>query len=128
VRYRVHIVEDNAANRELLAEWLDAEGYEVQTSENLREAMAAAERVGPDAVLLDVDLGGEDGLEFAAWLRQRPKLLHVPVIAVTAHAMSSDRERILRAGCNAYVPKPVDFGQLREALHRWLGRSEKGSP
>jgi two-component system, sensor histidine kinase and response regulator len=71
-------------------------------------------------VLLDVKLGAQDGLELAAWIRRDPKLQGIPVIAVTAHAMMTDLERVLRAGCNACVSKPVDFRQLRNELDRWL--------
>jgi len=73
-------------------------------------------------VLLDVQLGADDGLSLAAWLRQQPALRDIPVIAVTAHAMVTERERILQAGCNACVSKPVDFKLLREHLERWLAR------
>lgn len=123
MKHRVHVVEDNLANRELLCDWLDTEGYEVFASTTLGEAMETARTRAPHIVLLDVELGSEDGLEFASWLRAQPTFQGVPVIAVTAHAMVADRERILRAGCNAYVPKPVDFRLLRETLCRWLDAS-----
>ena len=120
MKHRVHVVEDNLANRELLCDWLDAEGYEVFASTNLNEAFHIARQSAPQIVLLDVELGGEDGLSYESWLRDQPELRHIPVIAVTAHAMVTDRERILQAGCNAYIPKPVNFRELRETLERWL--------
>jgi len=123
--HRVLIVEDNAANLELLQEWLDAEGFEVQSATNLEEAYEAFKGAPPDAVLLDVKLGAQDGLELAAWIRGEPSFQAVPVIAVTAHAMLTDYERVMRAGCSACISKPVDFRQLREQLGRWLGAASK---
>src|SRR5713226_9495292 len=96
---RILVVEDNPLNRELLCEWLDAEGYEVVTAADLKTGFEAVEKEHPHAVLLDVQLGADDGLSLAAWLRQQPALRNIPVIAVTAHAMLTERERILQAGC-----------------------------
>lgn len=114
------IVEDNEANRELLSDWLEAAGFQVRSAENLEQAFAILDDHCPSAILLDVQLGREDGLTLAAWIRRHPQLRNVPVIAVTAHAMVTDRERVIRAGCNACVSKPIDFQQLREQLDRWL--------
>jgi len=71
-------------------------------------------------VLLDVQLGDQDGLSIASWIRHQPALAHTPVIAVTAHAMVTEQERIFQAGCNAYVPKPIDFKMLNKQLQQWL--------
>ncbi len=120
---RILVVEDNPLNRELLCEWLDAEGYEVVSAGDLKTGFEAVEKEHPHVVLLDVQLGADDGLSLAAWLRQQPALRDIPVIAVTAHAMVTERERILQAGCNACVSKPVDFNLLREQLQRWLARA-----
>jgi CheY-like chemotaxis protein len=120
MKRRILIVEDNLANRELLSDWLEVEDYEVLCAENLRQAQAAFDPQPPDAVLLDVQLGREDGLCLAKWVREQPRLHHLPVIAVTAHAMVTDRERVIQAGCNACVSKPIDFNRLREQLTQWL--------
>jgi two-component system, cell cycle response regulator DivK len=114
------IVEDNQANRELLSDWLEAEGFTVATAANLDEAFAALNSKPPCVVLLDVQLGREDGLTVAAWIRKQPNLRHIPVIAVTAHAMVTDQERVMRAGCSGCIPKPIDFKQLRAELQLWL--------
>jgi len=114
------VVEDNQPNRELLCDWLEARGFEVRTAENLEQALVALNAHFPCAVLLDVQLGREDGLTLAAWVRQHPDLRNIPVIAVTAHAMVTDHERVIRAGCSACISKPVDFKQLREQLQLWL--------
>jgi two-component system cell cycle response regulator DivK len=120
VTYRILVVEDNAMNRELLCDWLDAEGYEVQCATTLQEARHVCESGAPHAVLLDVQLGTEDGLQLARWLRERNSARHIPIIAVTALAMLADQQRILESGCDACVPKPVDFSRLREQLRLWL--------
>src|ERR1700691_5802218 len=114
------VVEDNAYSRELLCDWLALQGFTVDSATSLSEALAAVKRCAPAAVLLDVQLGAEDGLSVAAWLRLDKARQHIPVIAVTAHAMISEQERILKAGCNACISKPVDFRLLLEKLNRWL--------
>jgi CheY-like chemotaxis protein len=122
---RILVVEDNLPNSELLCDWLEAQGFQVLAAENLAQAFAFCEDHLPDAVLLDVKLGAEDGLSLARWIRQQPKLLHLPVLAVTAHAMVTDHERVMQAGCNACISKPVDFKLLREHLNRWLPLSAR---
>ncbi len=120
MKHRILVVEDNQPNRELLCDWLEAKGFEALAAENLEQAFAAIKNQPLHAVLLDVQLGPEDGLSFAAWLRREPNLKNIPVIAVTAHAMVTDQERVILAGCNACVPKPVDFQLLCEKLQQWL--------
>jgi len=120
VKHSILVVEDNPLNRELLCDWLEAEGYHVCSAETLSSAMASMEQCAPDTVLLDVQLGHEDGLSLAAWMRLQPKLCRIPVIAVTAHALVTEQYSFLRAGCNACVSKPIDFKILRQELERWL--------
>jgi CheY-like chemotaxis protein len=120
VKHRILVVEDNLPNRELLCDWLEAEGFEVLAAENLEQAFAALKNEPPHAVLLDVQLGDEDGLSLATRVRRDPKLHNIPVIAVTAHAMVTDQERVMQAGCHACVSKPIDFKLLGEQLRRWL--------
>jgi two-component system cell cycle response regulator DivK len=120
VKHSILVVEDNPLNRELLCDWLEMQGYEVVSAPNLQQAFAAVEKVPPHMVLLDIQLGADDGLTLAAWMRQQAVLQHIPVIAVTAHAMVVDQERILQAGCNACVAKPIDFQFLQDRLEQWL--------
>jgi two-component system cell cycle response regulator DivK len=120
VKRRILAVEDNDLSRELMCDWLETEGYDVISAANLEDAFAAVQSQPPDAILLDVQLGADDGLTLAAWIRQQPTLCHIPVIAVTAHAMVTEQERIFLVGCNAYVPKPVDLKLLSQQLERWL--------
>ena len=120
MKSRILVVEDNPLNSELLCDWLEARGYEVHSVENIAAAQASIESKAPDVVLLDVQLGDEDGLALAVWMRKQPTLGRVPVIAVTAHAMVIEQQRFLEAGCHACVSKPVDFQLLGEQLGYWL--------
>jgi CheY-like chemotaxis protein len=126
--HHILVIEDNDLNRELLCDWLAIEGYEVASAVDLQQAFDALHKVPPDAVLLDVQLGDQDGLSVASWIRQQPALCHIPVIAVTAHAMVTEQERIFQSGCNAYVPKPVDFKLLTRQLQQWLALPPAANP
>jgi CheY-like chemotaxis protein len=125
MRRRILVVEDNLANRELLCDWLEAEDFQVLAAENLEQGFAAFTDPPPQGVLLDIQLGSEDGLSLAKWIRREPRLRHIPVIAVTAHAMVTDQERVIQAGCNACISKPIDFKTLAQELERWLELSAK---
>jgi CheY-like chemotaxis protein len=114
------VVEDNPLNRELLRDWLEVEGYEVWSAADLQTSYEVFAKRIPDAVLLDINLGKDDGLDLIAWLRQKPEMREIPVIAVTAHALVAEQERILQAGCRACLSKPIDFKLLRVELDRWL--------
>jgi CheY-like chemotaxis protein len=122
---RILVVEDNLPNRELLCDWLEMEGFLPQAAENLTEAFAALEKEAPHMVLLDVQLAQEDGLTLAAAMRKVPVWNAIPVIAVTAHAMVTDQERVIQTGCNACVSKPIDFKVLRQQIDWWLKCSAK---
>lgn len=120
MRHSLLVVEDDPASSELLQLWLQAEGYDVRCAADIAASRAAIGQCPPDLVLLDIGLGAEDGLQLAAWIRQQPHTAAIPVIAVTAHAMVSERGRIFASGCNAFLAKPLDFEELRQALQDWL--------
>jgi two-component system cell cycle response regulator DivK len=120
LKHRILVVEDNPLNRELLCDWLETEGHDVLSAEDLSKAMHSIEDRPPHIVLLDVQLGDENGLELAAWMRKQQKLCSITVIAVTAHALVTEQSSFLQAGCNACVSKPINFRVLREELERWL--------
>ena len=90
------------------------------SAEDLKTAFAEIERHPPQIVLLDIQLGADDGLSLVAWLRKQERLRSIPVIAVTAQAMVLERKRVLMAGCSACISKPVDFKLLSDQLRRWL--------
>ena len=114
------VVEDNAVNAELLQDWLGLEGYEPYLASSLSAATGLLNELRPDAVLLDIQLGPENGLSLLPWMRQRSELRDVPVIAVTAQAAAGDHQQILQSGCDAIVSKPIDFRLLKEQLHLHL--------
>jgi CheY-like chemotaxis protein len=116
MNHRILVVEDNELNRELLCDWLEAEGFTPISATNLDEARGKFELEPPHAVLLDVQLGTEDGLSLAAWIRDNSEFRSLPVIAVTAHALVTDQQRVMSAGCNACVSKPIDFKLLSSHL------------
>ena len=123
----IAIVEDNADNRLLLQAILDGQ-YDLVEYENGVDALAGLAAALPDLVLLDISLPGMDGNEILARIRADTRLRKLPVIALTAHAMSGDREKYLAAGFNDYITKPiVDETILLGAIERWLHTSRTGS-
>ncbi len=120
MKHCILLVEDNQLNRELLRDWLEMEGYEVWSAADLKASYEVFAKRIPDAVLLDINLGAENGLDLVAWMRQKPDTREVPVIAVTAHALVREQEGILQAGCRACLSKPINFQGLREQLNHWL--------
>ena len=122
----IAIVEDNADNRLLLQAVLHGL-YELVEYENGIDALAGLAASLPDLVLLDISLPGMDGNEILARIRADDVLRKLPVIALTAHAMSGDREKYLAAGFNDYITKPiVDETILLTAIERWLASSRAG--
>ncbi len=123
----IAVVEDNADNRLLLQAILDGQ-YDLVEYENGVDALAGLAAALPDLVLLDISLPGMDGNEILARIRADTQLRRLPVIALTAHAMSGDREKYLAAGFNDYITKPiVDETILLAAIERWLHTSRTGS-
>jgi two-component system, cell cycle response regulator DivK len=116
----VVVVEDNADNR-LLLQALLGDRYRVVEFDNGMDALTGLTASLPDVVLLDISLPGMDGNEILARIRADERLRSLPVIALTAHAMTGDRERYLSAGFNDYITKPiVDETVLIDAIDRWL--------
>jgi CheY-like chemotaxis protein len=114
------VVEDNADNRLLLSAML-GQKYRIVEYENGPDALEGLARALPDLVLLDISLPGMDGNQILAEIRRDGRMRHLPVIALTAHAMAGDRERFLDAGFNDYITKPiVDESLLLRAIERWL--------
>jgi two-component system cell cycle response regulator DivK len=120
LKQSVLVVEDNPLNRELLCDWLELEGFEVWHAADLAASYMVFAKQVPRAVLLDIQLGAEDGLTLVAWMREKPEFREIPVIAVTAHALPAEHQRILQAGCNACLSKPIDFSLLGKQLNQCL--------
>lgn len=120
MRRCILVVEDNQLNCELLRDWLEVESYEVWCAADLKASYEVFSKRLLDVVLLDINLGKADGLDLLAWMRQNPETREIPVIAVTAHALVEEQQRIMNAGCRACLSKPIDFQLLRVELKRWL--------
>ena len=109
---KILVIEDNAANMKLTTVTLELAGYLVITAADAEAGIAQARAERPDVILMDVQLPGMDGLAATAVLRNDDATRSIPVIALTALAMSGDEERIRAAGCVAYVSKPVRYKEL----------------
>jgi CheY-like chemotaxis protein len=124
----IMIVEDNERNLKLLRDLLRAHGYRTVETRTGEDALALARSERPQLVLMDIQLPGMDGVATLRELRAAPELAATPVVAVTAHAMKHDRERLLAAGFDDYLEKPVDVRELPSRVQRYLapaaGRAE----
>jgi PAS domain S-box-containing protein len=118
---KVLLAEDNAVNRTLATKLLEKRGHSVVAAENGRQALEILERQTVDIVLMDVQMPEMDGLEAMAAIREKEKTTgaHLPIIALTAHAMKGDRERCLAAGADGYVTKPIHTQELFAAIDRF---------
>jgi two-component system cell cycle response regulator DivK len=109
---RILVVEDNDRNRRLLKILLESRGYEVIEAVTGEEAMKYLKDHKPGLILMDIQLPNVDGLEMTRKIKSNPKTADIPIVAVTAYAMKGDRERILEAGCDGYISKPIDTRRL----------------
>ena len=115
----VLVVEDNLVNRRLVSTILERAGYRVAAADNGAEALARLADLDPSLVLMDVQMPVMDGIEATVRLRREPRWATLPVVALTAHALASDREACLAAGMNDYLTKPIERGALLAAVARW---------
>jgi CheY-like chemotaxis protein len=114
------IVEDDEMNRDMLSRRLRKKGFEVQTAMDGVEGVAMAESVRPDLILMDMSLPRLNGWEAAAVIKGNALIRDIPIIALTAHAMESDRQRALGSGCDDYDTKPIDLPHLLEKMDKLL--------
>lgn len=123
---KVLYIEDNFENRMLVRRILMVEGLDVVEVDNARDGIEMARNDPPDLILMDISMPDLDGYTATRQLRQFPELDHVPIIAVTANVMKGDREQTLAAGCDGYIPKPIDVDRFPEQIAKFLnrGRSE----
>jgi len=117
---RVLIVEDVELNRDLLVQLLE-EDYELLTATNGAAGIELATRERPDLILMDLSLPVVDGWEATRRIKANPALRHIPIIALTAHAMMGDEDKARAAGCDDYLSKPIDEDLLFEKLAHFLG-------
>lgn len=117
---KILIVEDNEMNRDMLSRRLARKGYHVIMAEDGERGVVAAMSDGPDIILMDMSLPVIDGWEATRRIKASADLHGIPVIALTAHAMDSDRDKALEAGCDDYDTKPIELPRLIEKIERLL--------
>ncbi|MDQ6764693.1 MAG: response regulator [Verrucomicrobiota bacterium] len=120
---KILLVEDNEMNRDMLSRRLERKGYEVVLAFDGQSGVEMAQTDAPDLVLMDMSLPVLDGWEATRRLKTDARTQHVPVIALTAHAMSGDREKALEAGCDDYDTKPVELIRLLGKIEALLPRT-----
>jgi CheY-like chemotaxis protein len=125
---RILLVEDNDMNRNMLRRALERDGHEVTTAADGAVAIATARSQLPDLIVMDLSLPEVDGWEATARLKADEATRHIPVIALTAHALASDREKALAAGCDEYDTKPVDLPVLMGKIQGLLDRAKPPPP
>src|SRR4029453_7867193 len=113
------LAEDNVSNVLLISEYLESLGYEIVVAHDGLEAIEKAETSNPDAILMDIQMPGINGLDAMARLRSNVEFVTIPIIALTALAMPGDRERCLLAGATEYMSKPVRLRQVLEVMRRF---------
>src|SRR5438477_13118246 len=121
---KILYIEDTENNRILVTRRPEKKGYRVLTAENVEQGFAIANAEMPDLILMDMGMPETDGWTATRILKADPKLKHIPVIALTAHAMQGDREKALSAGCDDYETKPFDFPRLFETIEAHLNPKE----
>ena len=119
------LVEDNEMNRDMLSRRLMRRGFEVVVAVDGREGVTAAERESPDLILMDMSLPVTDGWEATRLIRAGAGTAHIPVIALTAHAMAGDRDKAIEAGCDDYDTKPIELERLLGKIQALLDRNNR---
>jgi len=119
------IVDDNPTNLKLVRVLLGGEGYAVRTAMNAAEALAEIAKRPPRLILMDIQLPGMDGLALTRMLKADAATRDIVVVALTAYAMKGDEERVLAAGCNGYVSKPIDTRSLPRVVAGFLAEAPR---
>ena len=120
-RKRILCIEDNDSNMRLVSRIVEGEKHDFLRAMDGLTALSLARDEHPDLILLDINIPGLNGLELAQRLKGDPALASIPVIATTANVLLGDRERCLAAGCDEYLPKPLDVRELQGILRAYLG-------
>lgn len=120
---RIMVVDDEIAYCEVMAEILKSRDYEVRTAHAVPHAMDVMNDFDPDLILMDVMMPGSDGLSLVRKLRQHVEHRKIPIIIISALALSHDRQRALDAGADEFLPKPFTQAELHEAIARYVGVS-----
>jgi two-component system cell cycle response regulator DivK len=117
---KILLVEDNEMNRDMLSRRLLRKGYSVVIAHDGEQGLMLARSETPELILMDISLPKMDGWEVTRQLKSDPETRAIPVIALTAHALSTDRQKAFEIGCDDYDTKPVEFGRLSEKIEHLL--------
>jgi two-component system cell cycle response regulator DivK len=117
---KILIVEDNDLNLKLFRDLLGANGYETYETKEGIEAISLTRNVQPDLIIMDIQLPEISGLDITRKIKADSDICHVPIIAVTAFAMKDDEDKILAAGCEAYLSKPIAIDDFLKTIRRFL--------
>jgi len=117
---KILVVEDNDINRDMMVRRLQRRGYTMVAASDGQQGIDMTRSENPDIVLMDMSLPVVDGWEATRQIKCDRRLNHIPVVGLTAHAMVGDREKALKAGCDDYATKPVEFEKLVEMIHRLI--------
>jgi two-component system cell cycle response regulator DivK len=114
------VVDDQPMTVKIIQTILAAEGYQVRVAINATEALQAVQISEPDLILMDIHLPGLDGLALTRLLRSNPELRHVKIVAVSAYSLTGNDERFTAAGCDGFIPKPIDTRALVTSIREYL--------
>jgi CheY-like chemotaxis protein len=126
--HKILLIEDNEMNRDMLSRRLTRKGFEIAIAEDGEKGVQMAQTEAPSLILMDISLPVMDGYEATRQIKANPTTRSIPVVALTAHAMSGDREKCLEAGCDEYETKPVDLPRLLDKIEQLLVGSPHESP
>jgi len=122
---KILLIEDNELNRDMLSRRLQKRGYEVVTAVDGETGITMAQAEAPALILMDVTLPGIDGLEATRRLKASPQTRHIPIVALTAHTMASDRDTALAVGCDDFDTKPIELPRLLGKIESLLSRGPR---
>lgn len=117
---RVLYIEDDPINRYLINKVLTSKGYDVFEAENGEDGVIQSESIKPDLILMDMQMPGLDGYEATKQIKKKSGLENIPIIALTAHALHGDKEKCLAAGCDGFIPKPIDVQNFEEQIAKFI--------
>ncbi len=124
---KILLVEDNEMNRDMLTRRLERHGFAVVSAIDGPSGVAAAADQAPDVILMDVALGEMDGWEATQLIKARPATAHIPIIALTAHALATDRDKSIAVGCADFDTKPIDLPRLLQKINACLVQIESAA-
>ena len=122
---RILYIEDKPDNRLLVQRILMAEDFDVLSASDADQGIRLARDEKPDLILMDINMPGKDGYTATVDIRQMPELDHIPIVALTANVMKGDKERSLDAGCDGYIPKPIDVDRFPSEIMMYIRKGRR---